>query len=56
MPIGRNPAPGDMSIREFIGLVFMLLIFPPLGLLLLIWYRVIQNVLAGNRGSDVAAG
>jgi hypothetical protein len=56
MPIGRNPAPGDMSIREFLGLVFMLLIFPPLGLFLLIRYRAIQNVIAGYREGDAAAG
>ena len=44
-----------MSIREFLGLVFMVLIFPPLGLFLVIRYRVIQNVVSGYRGSDVAA-
>jgi hypothetical protein len=56
MRIGRNPAPGDMSIREFLGFVFLLLIFPPIGLFLLIRYRVIQNVVSGYRGGDVAAG
>jgi hypothetical protein len=56
MRIGRNPAPGDMSIREFVGFVFVLLIFPPLGLFLLLRYRVIQGVIAGYRERHVVAG
>jgi hypothetical protein len=38
-----------MSIREFIGLVIVWTIFWPLGLFLVIRYRVIQNVIAGYR-------
>ncbi len=49
MRFGRRPAPGDMSIREFIGLVVVWTIFWPLGLFFLIRYRVIQNVIAGYR-------
>jgi hypothetical protein len=38
-----------MTIRELIGFAFVLTIFPLLGFLLLIRYRVLQNVVAGYR-------
>jgi hypothetical protein len=38
-----------MSIREFIGIVIVWTIFWPLGVLLVIRYRVIQNVIGGYR-------
>jgi hypothetical protein len=49
MRLGRHPTPGDVTIREFIGLVILYTVFWPLGLYLLIRYRVIQQVVAGYR-------
>jgi hypothetical protein len=39
-----------MTIREFLGWVLVIVVLPPLGLLLVVRYRVIQNVIAGYRG------
>jgi hypothetical protein len=47
--LGRHPTPGDVTIREFIGLVILYTVFWPLGLYLVFRYRVIQQVIAGYR-------